>query len=118
MFIGTFWALTRNHRLRDVNRPMATAAIVLLMLSTAVGLIIFHIRCHPLKSQKHMIVDMVRVESGFVKYRDTYPGGPDAYFADITQPLFVIKNLILTLQTMVGDGVLVGSILSPILQPS
>lgn len=53
---------------------------------------------------------MVRVENGFVKYRDTFPGGPAAYFADVTQPLFVTKNIILTLQTMVGDGVLVGSI--------
>jgi len=110
MFIGTFWALTRNHRVRDASRPMAMAAILLLMLSTAVGLIIFHIQCHPLKSPKHMIVDMVHVENGFVKYRDTFPGGPVAYFIDITQPLFWTNKLILTLQTMVGDGVLVGSI--------
>jgi hypothetical protein len=55
-----------------------------------------------------MIVDMVRIENGFVKYRDTFPGGPEAYFSDITQPLFLTKNLILTFQTLVGDGVLVG----------
>ena len=28
------------------------------------------------------MVDMVRVENGSVKYRDTFPGGPAAYFAD------------------------------------
>jgi len=110
MFVGTFWALTRNRRVRDANRPMAMAAILLLILSTAVGLIIFHIQFHPLKSPKHMIVDIVHVENGFVKYRDTFPGGPVVYFADISQPLCVTNNLILTLQTMVGDGVLVGSI--------
>jgi hypothetical protein len=66
-----------------------------------------------------MIVDMVRVENGFVKYRDTFPGGPAAYFADVTQPLFVAKNFILVFQTLVGDGVLVGSILpSARLKPS
>jgi len=58
-----------------------------------------------------MVVDIVRVENGFVKYRDTFPGGPTAYFADVTQPLFVAKNFILVFQTLVSDGVLVSSIL-------
>jgi hypothetical protein len=45
-----------------------------------------------------------------VKYRDTYPGGPVAFFADVTQNTFVIKNAIYTLQTLLGDGVVVRSI--------
>jgi len=53
-----------------------------------------------------MVVDMVRVESGFVKYRDAFPGRPAAYFADVTQPLFVVKVFILVFQTSVDDGVL------------
>lgn len=57
-----------------------------------------------------MIVDIVRVENGFVKYRNTFQGGPAAYFADITQPLFVAKNFLVVFQTQVGDGVLVGPI--------
>jgi len=56
-----------------------------------------------------MIVDMVRVENGFVMYRYTFPGGPAPCFADVTQP--VAKNFVLVFQTLVGDGVLVGSIL-------
>jgi len=66
---------------------------------------------------KHMVVGIIRVVLGFVKYRDTFPGGPAAYFADITQPLYVAKNLIFTSQTLVGDAVLVGSILSAGSQP-
>ena len=59
-----------------------------------------------MSSLEHMIVDMVRVENGFVKYRYTFPGGPAPCFADVTQP--VAKNFVLVFQTLVGDGVLVG----------
>jgi hypothetical protein len=57
-----------------------------------------------------MVVDMIRIENGFVTYRDTFPGGPAAYFADINEPLFIAKNSLVVFQTLVGDGVLVGSI--------
>ncbi|KAJ8589772.1 hypothetical protein M405DRAFT_791234 [Rhizopogon salebrosus TDB-379] len=90
MFFGTIWALTYKQRLRNINRPIAFVAILLLVLSTA-----------------HMVVDMVRIENGFVKYRDTFPGGPAAYFANINEPLFVAKNFIVVFQTLVGDAVLI-----------
>jgi len=64
---------------------------------------------HPPRSFKHMVVDIVRIDEGLVKYRDTFPGGPVAFFEDIAQNTFVIKNAIYTLQTLVGDGVVVGS---------
>jgi len=75
--------------MQDINHPIPVVAIPLLVLGTAVSRMISYIQCHPLKSLKHMVVDMLRVESEFVKYRDTFPGGPAAYFADVTQPLFV-----------------------------
>jgi len=55
-----------------------------------------------------MIVDVIRIEDGLVKYRDTFPDGPPAFFADITQRTSVSKNAIYTLQTLLGDGVVVG----------
>jgi len=60
--------------MRDINRPILVVAIPLLVLSTAVSQITSYIQCHLLKPLKHKIVDMVRVENGFVKYRDTFPG--------------------------------------------
>lgn len=86
MFLGTMWA----SRYPDANRPIAFAAILLLLLSTA-----------------HLVVDIIRLEDGFVKYRDVFPGGPVAFFQDISQPTFVTKNLIYALQTMLGDGVVI-----------
>lgn len=67
--------------------------------------------CHLLNLPQHLIVDIIRLEDGFVKYRDIFPGGPVAFFQDISQPTFVTKNLIYALQTMIGDGVVVCFIL-------
>ncbi|KAG1728774.1 hypothetical protein EDB19DRAFT_1642370 [Suillus lakei] len=86
MFIGTIWASSYK---RDVNRPIALVAILLLILSTA-----------------HMIVDIIRLEDGLIKYRNS-PGGPVAFFQNISQPTFVTKNYINAFQTMLGDGVVI-----------
>ncbi|KAG2110696.1 hypothetical protein DEU56DRAFT_749797 [Suillus clintonianus] len=90
MFIGTIWMFTYKHRMRDVNRPIAAVATLLLVLSTA-----------------HIIVGIIHLEDGLVKYRDTFPGGPAAFFAYAPQPTFVAKNAIYILQTLVGDGVVI-----------
>jgi hypothetical protein len=56
-----------------------------------------------------MVVGIIRIEDGLVKYRDTFPGGPAAFFADASQETWVVKNAIIILQTLLGDGVVVGS---------
>ncbi|KAG1724550.1 hypothetical protein EDB19DRAFT_1949649 [Suillus lakei] len=90
MFIATIWALIYKRGTRNINRPITVVAILLLILSTA-----------------HMVVDIIRVEDGLVKYRDTSPGGPVAFFQDISQNTYVIKNVIWALQTLLGDGVVI-----------
>ncbi|KAG1865984.1 hypothetical protein F4604DRAFT_983683 [Suillus subluteus] len=84
MFIGTMWAMTYKRSMRDVNRPVAAAAVLLSVLSTA-----------------HMVVRIIRIEYGLV----TYQGVPAAYFADVSQDTYVIKNSIYVLQTLLGDAV-------------
>jgi hypothetical protein len=88
MFIGTMWALTYKHSMREVNRPVAAAAVLLLILSTA-----------------HIVLDIIRTEYGLVTYRNTYQDGPAAYFADVSQGTYAIKNSIYVLQTLLGDAV-------------
>jgi hypothetical protein len=56
-----------------------------------------------------MIVNIIRVEDGLVKYRDTYPGGPVAFFADPSQKTLLILRGLYVLQTMLADGVVVRS---------
>jgi len=114
MFIGTMWVLsTRAEGRHAPDWKMISIAVVLLVLSTAVSSFpdaqpLSTLLDHP-RSFKHMVVDIVRIDEGLVKYRDTFPGGPMAFFEDIAQNTFVIKNAIYTLQTLVGDGVVVGS---------
>lgn len=88
MFIGTMWALTHKRSVRDINRPVAAAAVLLLILSTA-----------------HIILDIFRTEYGLVTYRNTYQGDPAAYFADVSQGTYAIKNSIYVVQTLLGDAV-------------
>ncbi|KAG1737012.1 hypothetical protein EDB19DRAFT_1719744 [Suillus lakei] len=84
MFIGTIWTFTYKKHMRDVNRPVATVAVLLFLASTT-----------------HMVVVIIRIEDGLVKYRDTFPGGPAAFFADNKQEMFV------SCQTLLGDGVVI-----------
>lgn len=44
---------------------------------------------------------------GLILLRDTYPGGPIGYFSDVSQWTFVYKNYVYTVQTLIGDGVVV-----------
>ncbi|KAG1905143.1 uncharacterized protein F5891DRAFT_726143 [Suillus fuscotomentosus] len=89
MFIGTIWIFTYKRRMRDA-RPTIVVATLLFLLSTV-----------------HMVICIIYIENGLVKYSDTFPGGPVAYFADLLQPMFVVKNAILVLQTLLGDGVVI-----------
>ena len=41
-------------------------------------------------------------------YRGTFHGGPVAFFEDVSQNTFVVKSIIYTFQTLLGDGVMVG----------
>ncbi|KAG1738242.1 hypothetical protein EDB19DRAFT_907456 [Suillus lakei] len=90
MFMGTLWTLTYKRRMKDINRRITVVAILLFILSTA-----------------HMVVDIIRLEQGLVTYRDTFPGGPVAFFADSTQPAFLLKNVIYIFQTIIGDGMMI-----------
>lgn len=90
MFMGTVWTFIYKRRTQGVNPAMAVVATLLFLLSTA-----------------DMILVIIEVEDGFVKYRDTFPGGPANFFANFLQKTFIAKNVIYTLQTLLGDGVVI-----------
>ncbi|KAG2142360.1 hypothetical protein DEU56DRAFT_979546 [Suillus clintonianus] len=90
MFVGTIWTLTYKQRAQDINRPMIVVAILLLIFSTA-----------------HIIVNIIHVEHGLVTYRDTYPGGPVAFFADPAQKTLAMLHVFYFLQTLLADGVVI-----------
>ncbi|KAG2121268.1 hypothetical protein DEU56DRAFT_974687 [Suillus clintonianus] len=87
LFIGTIWAVVYKHR---GNRPIAVVAFLLFILSTT-----------------HIVVAITRMERGLVEYRDSFPGGPVAYLADVSQTMYVIKCALYVLQTLLGDGAVI-----------
>lgn len=90
MFLGTIWSLTYKQHTQDINRSIAAVAILLLLLSTA-----------------HIVMSIIRVYDGLVKYRDTYPDGPVAFFANVSQETYVINDTLYVLQTLLADGVVI-----------
>lgn len=48
-----------------------------------------------------------RLFDGFIKRRDTYPGGPPAYFEDWTEAVPCAIDALYGVQTILGDGVVV-----------
>lgn len=111
MFIGTIWVLTHDEKRRESSQMMIAVAVIFLVLSTTVSFFVSVQQPDSLPDSslllKHVIVDIVRLDEGLVKYRNTFPGGPVAFFADISQWSYVTKNVIYLLQTLVGDAVVV-----------
>jgi len=68
------------------------------MVTTACLLFVF--------STMHMGIDIHRLIDGLVNHRDT-PDGPIKYFGDIGSFTWFFRNLLFTLQTLLGDGVVI-----------
>ncbi|KAI9061004.1 hypothetical protein FKP32DRAFT_1654885 [Trametes sanguinea] len=92
MFGVTLYILKQNSRRLDrrVNYRMVAVSYALLACSTA-----------------HMIIDIVRISNGLVFKRDTFPGGPVAFFSQPSETTFIAKNIVYLFQTLLGDGVLI-----------
>ncbi|TFY56266.1 hypothetical protein EVG20_g8995 [Dentipellis fragilis] len=71
-----------------VNKRLLLVLLLMLVLSTA-----------------HVFISFVRVFEAFIKKIHNGPDGALDYFDNLSQPLFVAKNVILVLQTTLGDCV-------------
>ncbi|ETW78063.1 hypothetical protein HETIRDRAFT_239459, partial [Heterobasidion irregulare TC 32-1] len=89
MFGMTMWILWSRRSTPNVNWTMVVASVIFAVLSTM-----------------HMIADVVRLEQGLIEHRDT-PGGPDAWFADISHFTFVFKILIYLVTAVLGDAIVI-----------
>ncbi|KAI0635690.1 hypothetical protein C8Q77DRAFT_1155463 [Trametes polyzona] len=92
MFGVTLYILKQNSRRldRQVNWKMLAVSWALLICSTA-----------------HMIIDIIRICNGLIYQRDTFPGGPVAWFSQPAENTFIAKNIVYLFQTLLGDGVLI-----------
>jgi len=90
MFVGTIWVLLFRKSTQQVNHKMLTAAYILLVLSTT-----------------HLVIHIVRVMEGLILNGNSYPGGPNAWFANAAQWTFVWENYVYVAQSLVGDMVVI-----------
>ncbi|KAL1943654.1 hypothetical protein VTO73DRAFT_4099 [Trametes versicolor] len=90
LFILTLWVLLRNRKKRRVNWSMVCASTALLAFSTM-----------------EMIVNIVRLYEGFISKGPKQPGGPEAYFGNVSEVSFVLKNALYNAQTLILDGVVI-----------
>ncbi|TFY71104.1 hypothetical protein EVG20_g1889 [Dentipellis fragilis] len=70
------------------NRRLLSALLLMLILATT-----------------HMGLSFSRVFLGFILKRDSTPGGPAAYFANLSDKIFIAKNGVFVVQTVLGDSV-------------
>jgi len=58
-----------------------------------------------------MVIDIIRLAHALISKQATAsPAAPDEYFANVTEWSFVSKTILYTLQTLLGDAVVVGTI--------
>ncbi|KAM5540155.1 hypothetical protein V8D89_006295 [Ganoderma adspersum] len=90
MFTLAMWILLRDRQKRHVNYYMVFAGCTLMTLATA-----------------EMAVNIARVYQGFLSKGPDLTGGPEAYFADVSEATFVIKSCLYNAQTLVLDAVVI-----------
>ncbi|KAF5379769.1 hypothetical protein D9615_005722 [Tricholomella constricta] len=90
MFGATIYSLVRRRATSDqLSYSMLTTACLLFIFSTV-----------------HMGIDIFRFIDAFIFHRDT-PDGPGKYFGDLGSSTWFVRNLVYTLQTLLGDGVVI-----------
>ena len=57
-----------------------------------------------------MGVNIARVYEGFVSKGPGMDGGPEEYFANVSEPTFVVKSCLYNTQTLILDAVVVSTL--------
>lgn len=111
MFILTFWILIRNRKKRGLNYYMFSAAVLLLLLATAVSL---SLSCtggilglRPCAYCQEYICNVYRLVEGMVLKGPHLPQGLESYFSDVTETTFIVKGVLYNAQTLILDAVVV-----------
>ncbi|RDX52709.1 hypothetical protein OH76DRAFT_1399966 [Lentinus brumalis] len=87
---GSYIYITRIRRIRRRVTPIIFWVAVLMFCFSTV----------------HVSLGFARLVWGFIDHRDD-PGGPAAFFSDVSQPPNVAKVIIHTINSILGDGIVV-----------
>ncbi|KAI0087735.1 hypothetical protein BDY19DRAFT_219876 [Irpex rosettiformis] len=89
LFVGCVTTLTIYRRTPAVNKLLLAVALIMFFFSSA-----------------HVTLGFQRLIEGFIHRRE-WPGGPDAFFSDVSIPANVVKVGIHTVNSIIGDSVVV-----------
>jgi hypothetical protein len=92
LFLTYILILIFKRRTPNINKIILFTAIAMIILSTV-----------------HVSLGFYRLVEGFVYRRDA-PGGPGAYFANVGLPNNVAKIVVHTVDSLLGDGIVVRSV--------
>ena len=56
---------------------------------------------------QHVVIDIVRLVDAFIVFANASPIGPVGYLSNTSQWTFVARQYVFTMQTLLGDGVIV-----------
>lgn len=98
---GSYIYITRFRRVRRHVTPVIFWVAVLMFCFSTV----------------HVSLGFARLIWGFIDHRDD-PGGPEAFFSDVSQPPNVAKVIIHTINSILGDGIVVSSYLPRTSEPA
>ncbi|KAH9933985.1 uncharacterized protein BXZ73DRAFT_45914 [Epithele typhae] len=90
MFMLAMWIMLRDRKKRRVNWWMVAAGVALLLFSTA-----------------EMACNIGRLYIGLLTVGPTFPGGSNAFFAEVSETTFVVKSCLYNTQTLILDAVVI-----------
>ncbi|KAI8977818.1 hypothetical protein BD414DRAFT_445877 [Trametes punicea] len=90
MFSLAMWIMLKDRRHRQVNWALVAAGCALMILATA-----------------EMAVNITRLFQGFLTQGPFLPGGPEQFFAVVSEPTFVAKSVLYNVQTLILDAVVI-----------
>ncbi|KAI0755811.1 hypothetical protein C8Q74DRAFT_324079 [Fomes fomentarius] len=90
MFTLAMYIMLRARHRRRVNYAMVAAGCALLTLATA-----------------EMGVNIARIYEGFISKGLAREGGPEGFFADVSETTFVLKSCLYNTQTLILDAVVI-----------
>ncbi|TCD60866.1 hypothetical protein EIP91_009385 [Steccherinum ochraceum] len=90
MFILTMYILLRDRRRRRLNRTMIGASFALISLATA-----------------ELGVNIQWIRNGFITLGPNHVDGIEGYFADVSEPAYIVKGALYNVQTLILDAVVI-----------
>ncbi|TCD61735.1 hypothetical protein EIP91_008002 [Steccherinum ochraceum] len=90
MFMLTMYILLQDHRRRRLNRTMIGASFAMIFLATV-----------------ELGVNIQWIKNGFITLGPKHIDGVEGYFADVSEPAYIVKTSLYNVQTLIFDAAVI-----------